>query len=348
MRRSSRSRSRRGRQADRRSCEQRSSHQAERRSSEQRSSHQQPPARVSAREKAEAEARQLERRLRGEVPEQKSGQQKAREAVEKEREKARLKKLEREEAQKEKALNKERDRARRREDPVSDLDKQLEAGGAAASPVLGPRDREQALAAEGHQGEEATSTPAAPQLDEGLARKLFDLLDRSGKGQVSQRDVLIALKKQPPVRRLFGLPVTNVEEGGSELEARLLAIQDSFESGSGLGELGPVFEKLRAGGSCQAFGWEAFLASCREEPMQARAMTAVGLLPREHSTGPAFVATHNWAVVPEGAACPGGLEYKMDMETGRTLARLMPVKAANGPARAAGRSRVTTQTLACK
>mmetsp|Transcript_59796 Transcript_59796/g.192455 ORF Transcript_59796/g.192455 Transcript_59796/m.192455 type:complete len:264 (+) Transcript_59796:108-899(+) len=183
-------------------------------------------------------------------------------------------------------------------------------------------------------------------LDEVRVRKLFELLDRSGKGQVSQRDVLIALKKQPPVRRLFGLPVTNVEQGGNALEARLLAIQDAFEGGSGLGELGPIFEKLRADGTGQGFGWRAFLASCREEPMQARASAAAELLPREHATGPAFVATHAWEVVPEGAACPGGLEYKMDMETGRTLARLMPSKASER-AMQPGRSRVTTHTLAC-
>jgi len=282
----------------------------------------------------------LERRLRGEASEQKSGQQRAREAIDREREKARLKKLEREEAQKDKTLQKERDKARRREGPVAELDSRLQAGGAAASPG-----KDQALAEE---KESAEITPAAslttPGIDEGLARKLFDLLDRGGKGQVSQRDVLIALRKQPPVRRLFGLPVTNVEEGGTELEARLLAIQDAFESGSGLGELSPTFEKLRAGGSGQHFVWESFLLCCREEPMQARAALAAGLIPREHSTGPAFVPTPQWRVVPEGAACPGGLEYKMDMETGRTLARLMPVKPG---ARVDPGKKVTTQTLAC-
>mmetsp|Transcript_79189 Transcript_79189/g.246592 ORF Transcript_79189/g.246592 Transcript_79189/m.246592 type:complete len:330 (+) Transcript_79189:91-1080(+) len=325
----SRSRSRRGRQGQQ--------HTARRRDGRSGGDCRQP---VSARQQAEAEARQLERRLRGEASEQKSGQQRAREAIDREREKARLKKLEREEAQKDKTLQKERDKARRREGPVAELDSRLQAGGAAASPG-----KDQALAEE---KESAEITPAAslttPGIDEGLARKLFDLLDRGGKGQVSQRDVLIALRKQPPVRRLFGLPVTNVEEGGAELEARLLAIQDAFESGSGLGELSPTFEKLRAGGSGQHFAWEGFLLCCREEPMQARAALAVGLIPREHSTGPAFVATHRWTVVPQGAACPGGLEYKMDMETGKTLARLMPIKPG---AKAAPRERVTTQTLAC-
>jgi len=166
-------------------------------------------------------------------------------------------------------------------------------------------------------------------------------MDRGGKGQVSQRDVLIALKKQPPVRCLLGMPVTNVEEGGSTLEERLLAIQDAFEAGSGLGELGPVFEGLREAGGSESptFSWEAFSATCQVEPMRARAVAAAALLPREHSTKEAFVATSRWTVVPEGAACPGGLEYKMDMETGKTLARLIqakPVAAAGvAPAKAA-------------
>jgi len=164
---------------------------------------------------------------------------------------------------------------------------------------------------------------------------------------VSQRDVLIALKKQPPVRCLLGMPVTNVEEGGSTLEARLLAIQDAFEAGSGLGELGPVFEGLREAGGSESptFSWEAFSATCQQEPMRARAIAAAALLPREHSTGPAFVPTNRWTVVPEGAACPGGLEYKMDMETGKTLARLIqgkPVAAAGGSSAKAAAPRVST------
>lgn len=281
-------------------------------------------ARLSPREQAEAEARQLERRLRGEAPAEQrraaSGQDRAREAVEREREKARLKKQGRDQDNKDRANNKERDKVRKREALSGDVDKELEKA------------RAQAM---------------AEQLDEGLTRKLFGLLDRAGKGQVSQRDVLIALRKQPPVRRLFGLPVTNLEEGGSALEARLLAIQDSFEAGSGLGELGPAFEKLRALSEGQAFGWDAFLQGCGEEPMRARAVAAASLLPREHSTGAAFVATQSWTVVPEGAACPSGLEYKMDMESGRTMARLMPTKpAARGGAR--GKVSPEVQTLACK
>lgn len=174
----------------------------------------------------------------------------------------------------------------------------------------------------------APTRPSGAALDEASVRKLFEAMDRGGNGQVSQRDVLVALKKQPPVRRLFGLPVTNVEPGGDSLEARLLSIQDSFEAGSGLGELAPVFEKLReAGGSCgQSFGWDAFLACCRTGSLRAGARAAAAVLPREHATGAAFVPTRAWQEVPEDAVCPGGLEYKMDMATGKTLARL-PVAA---------------------
>mmetsp|Transcript_82901 Transcript_82901/g.261856 ORF Transcript_82901/g.261856 Transcript_82901/m.261856 type:complete len:312 (+) Transcript_82901:64-999(+) len=176
----------------------------------------------------------------------------------------------------------------------------------------------------------APAPPAATGVaDKNSLHKLFESLDRGGGGQVSRRDVLVALRRHPPVRRLFGLPVTNVEPGGDALEARLLAIQDSFEAGSGLGELAPAFDKLReASGGGQSFSLEAFLASCRTGPLRAGARQAAALLPREHATGAAFVPTHLWAEVPGDAVCPGGLEYKMDMSTGKTLARLPPGVAA--------------------
>ena len=36
-----------------------------------------------------------------------------------------------------------------------------------------------------------------------------------------------------------------------------------------------------------------------------------------------FSASKDWQPVPKGAACPPGLEYKMDLTTGETLARLL-------------------------
>lgn len=229
-----------------------------------------------------------------------------------------MKKIEREKEHTEKARSNAKETERRIEEARKQLDLSLmqpEAGAASA------RGREKAAKKE--------ARPDRGALDETLVRKLFNLLDRSGKASVSPRDVLVALKKHPQVRRLFGLPTNNVEGGGASLEARLLAIQDAFEAGSGLGEVGPVFTELKeaSGASGQSFGWEAFLASCRKGSLRARAAAAAALLPREHATGTVFVATAKWTEVPEGAACPGGLEYKMDMETGRTLARLPPSKA---------------------
>lgn len=159
-----------------------------------------------------------------------------------------------------------------------------------------------------------------------MVRKLFNLLDRGEKGSISPRDVLVALKKHPQIRALFGLPAGCTEGAGPSLEARLLAIQDAFEAGSGLGEVGPIFTELReaSGGTGQAFGWEPFLQACRKGSLRRRAVAAAALLPREHATGVHFVPSPKWTEVPEGAVCPGGLEYKMDMETGRTLARLPP------------------------
>lgn len=175
-----------------------------------------------------------------------------------------------------------------------------------------------------------SAAPAAPVprgvADDNSLRKLYESMDRGGRGQVSKRDILVALKKHPPVRRLFGLPVTNVEPGGDKLEARLQAIQESFESGAGLGELSAAFDQLREAtepGS-QTFGLNAFMNSCRTGPLRPGAVRAADLLPREHTTGAPFVPTHFFEEVPPGAVCPGGLEYKMDMSTGKTLARWPP------------------------
>lgn len=305
----------------------------------------------------------MERRLRGgEAPEQKSGQQKAREAMDREREKARLKRREKEETQKDRLLTKDRQRTKRRDEQGADLDKELDQARRGASPAA----RRKADAKASDLAAPAPKERPTGQVTEALARKLFELLDSKGKGQVAKKDVLLAIKKQAPVRRLFGLPASSNEDGGSDLQSRLMAIQDAFEGGSGLGELSEAFEKILAGGAGQAFGWDAFLAGCREQPMQSRAVLAAALLPREHSTGPAFVPTATWTVVPEGAACPPGLEYKMDMETGRTLGRLMPTKPGagagtgagagagavkNGRPKAYGASMPTgtlSQTLACK
>lgn len=162
-------------------------------------------------------------------------------------------------------------------------------------------------------------------LDEALVKKLFKLLDRSEKNAISKRDVLVALKKHAPVRVLFGLPKgSSAENAGDDLQERINAIQDAFEASSGLGEVAPIFEELSTASNTtgQSFAWESFLAHCQKDGFRARVTEALASLPREHSIGAAFEATYEWMIVPEGASCPAGLEYKMDMASGKTLGRL--------------------------
>jgi len=173
---------------------------------------------------------------------------------------------------------------------------------------------------------ERSSREKAPALlDEALVRKLFHLLDRSEKNAISKRDVLVALKKHAPVRVLFGLPAGSTGDGGDDLQARINAIQDAFEASSSLGELTSLYEELCKGGP--SFAWDAFLAHCQQDSVRSRAGEALQLMPREHTVGASFEATYEWKIVPEGAACIAGLEYKMDMATGRTLGRLPHPKA---------------------
>jgi hypothetical protein len=189
----------------------------------------------------------------------------------------------------------------------------------------------QPKAASVHRQPPASARPKAepaPLDENGPERRLWELLDSKGKGQVGKRDMLVALKKQPPVRKLFGLPVAANDKGGDKLESRLMAIQESFEGGSGLGELTPVWEQLVTALDPSAtagfFTWEHFAARIRKPPLRQRVSQAAAFLHREHGTGPEFVATKQWQEVPEGYTCPGGLEYKMDLSTGKTLARLAP------------------------
>lgn len=278
--------------------------------------------------------------------------------MDKEKEKARLKKLQKEQAQKEKADAKVEEQHRRREEAEADIASTVARSMALAvaeapASTDEPSVREKiaklsapalpealpAPAADGAGGGGALGSRAPRQrragavgkLGEEAVRKLFDLMDRNGKSQVSRRDVLVALRKQPSVRELYGVPQGG--QAGATLEARLAAIQDAFEGGSTLGDLEPLFAEMAAAGSpggavgAQAtFGFEAFLTACHRQPFMAHARSAAALLPREHVTSSSFVATSDWAEVPEGAACPAGLEYKMDMESGRTMARLPPAR----------------------
>lgn len=170
----------------------------------------------------------------------------------------------------------------------------------------------------------STDSARLEKPDEASVKKLFKILDRSDRNAVSKRDVLVALKKHAPVRVLFGLPAGSIESGADDLQQRINAIQDAFEASSGLGEVGAIFEELSKAGDSggQNFAWEGFVVHCQQEAVRSRVNAAIGLLPREHNVGASFEATYEWQVVPEGAACVAGLEYKMDMASGRTLGRL--------------------------
>lgn len=294
-----------------------------------------------------------------------SGRQKAKDAVAREKEKALLKKQQREKDQQDRLAAKEKAKELRQQDVENDLANVGALAVVTSTPtavdsdrkvaVLATTEAEQAAAAVAATADAAVAAaalaakqthgrPIGPvaekpsaggarvpkQLDEAMVKQLFQLLDRSDKGAISKRDVLMALRKHAPVRVFFGLPAGSTGDGGGDdLQARLHAIQDSFEASSGLGELGATFEELSKadGGSGQTFAWESFLPHCQQDALRARVAEALCLLPREHTVGAPFQATYEWKIVPEGAACEAGLEYKMDMASGKTLGRLPRPKA---------------------
>lgn len=270
----------------------------------------------------------------------KGAREKAKEQMEREREKARLKRAERDSATKEREQQRKDFREQKREEDAmaiaqsvddsarraareskgdslkisaqTEAEQQAEAAQAQAAAV--------AAAAQGieRKRRKPQATPP-PAVEEGQIRKLFELLDGKSKGEVSQRDVLVALKKHHPIRQLFGL----VGSGeAAALQQRVEKIQEAFESGSGLGEVAPLFNSLKeASGNNGSFDFSALLSACQRQ-LQCNVLAAVESLPREHAQIEAFTPTKKWSVVPQGAACPAGLEYRMDMETGQTLARL--------------------------
>lgn len=300
-----------------------------------------------------------EKRDAQDAPASKNGRQLAKEAVAKEKEKALLKKQQREKEQQERLAAKEREKALKHQELSDDIGNAGTLALAVASPSRSAVDADRKVASlaqtQHEQAAEAASAsahapaaapvvsareggaaaqPAATsstdaartseQVDEASVRKLFQLLDRSEKNVISKRDLLVALKKHAPVRVLFGLPAGSAGAEGDDLQQRINAIQDAFEASSGLGELGEIFDELSrgGGGTGQSFAWESFLARCQQETGRRRAAEALLLMPREHTVGACFEATYEWKVVPEGAACEAGLEYKMDMATGKTLGRL--------------------------
>jgi len=275
----------------------------------------------------------------------KNARDKAKEQVEKEREKARLKRAERADATKEKEKQKKDFRELKREEDSMAIAQSVDEGrarraqetkgdGSNGSKIAAQSEAEQqaeaqaaavAAAAQSIERKRKTKPQATPPpaVEEAQIRKLLELLDGKSKGEVSQRDVLVALKKHHPIRQLFGL----VGSGeAAALQQRVERIQEAFEAGSGLGEVAPIFTEMKeASGTNGSFEFKAFFSACQSR-LQCHVLAAVESLPREHAQTEAFVATKKWSVVPPGAACPAGLEYRMDMETGQTLARLPPNK----------------------
>ncbi|CAE7637249.1 redB [Symbiodinium necroappetens] len=141
--------------------------------------------------------------------------------------------------------------------------------------------------------------------------QIFSFVDKNGDGKLTRKELLIGLKKSPAVRTLF-------EISGSDLEQ----IQADFE---GQGRLG------------SAEGRWCLLTSADEVLNKAEFIRHFVGNPEQALKGirlhcgdpdrPKFTATQDWQPVPKGAACPPGLEYKMDLATGETLGRLCKSKA---------------------
>jgi hypothetical protein len=72
--------------------------------------------------------------------------------------------------------------------------------------------------------------------------------------------------------------------------------------------------------------WENFLAHFSSDRSKHRAHHCISLLPNMEDMTPktfaVFVPTSEWREVPPGWACPAGLEFKMDVDTGKNYARL--------------------------
>jgi len=196
--------------------------------------------------------------------------------------------------------------------------------------------------------------------DEGALRQLFDLCDRDRDGLIKKRELLISLKRNAAVRPLFGLPATSTEAGGT-LNSRLQHVLNAFEANGGLGELQPEFDEVAAaspsanavpvddpegiqgdsnesglisadvndGSSPQVakvdhITWDSFLQHFSSDESKHRAHLGISLLPSPEAATPkmVFVPTTEWKEVPNGFACPAGLEFKMDVDTGKNYARL--------------------------
>ena len=144
--------------------------------------------------------------------------------------------------------------------------------------------------------EEGLTDEQMVQLDQ-----IFSFIDKNQDGKLTRKELLIALRKSGAVRALLNIP-------GHEL----VEVQADYE---GQGRLGSAEAWWCSLTEEDALYRADFIKHFAEHPQQA--LKGILLLER-----PKFSATHEWQPVPKGAACPPGLEYKMDLATGETLARL--------------------------
>ena len=135
--------------------------------------------------------------------------------------------------------------------------------------------------------------------------QIFSFIDKNQDGKLTRKEVLIALRKSGAVRALLNIP-------GHEL----VEVQADYE---GQGRLGSAEAWWCGLTEEDALYREDFINHFAGNPSQA----LKGILLLEPLERPKFSATYDWQPVPKGAACPPGLEYKMDLATGETLARLI-------------------------
>lgn len=145
--------------------------------------------------------------------------------------------------------------------------------------------------------------------------QIFDIVDKNHDGTMTKKELLIALKKYPVVRTLFEISPDDVA-----------AIQDDFEGQGRLGLAETSWSHMSHHNDLSVT-WQEFMGHFAGNPQSA--LKGIELHQRQKTSDslkcverPKFEPTKDWQPVPKGAVCPKGLEYKMDLNTGETLARL--------------------------
>mmetsp|Transcript_24264 Transcript_24264/g.72357 ORF Transcript_24264/g.72357 Transcript_24264/m.72357 type:complete len:222 (+) Transcript_24264:66-731(+) len=204
------------------------------------------------------------------------------------------------------------EKAATRVHPASTADARAEPGAKAASSASSSACSQEGRAA-------PAQPPAAPgkkgsltEVHISLLRQIFDLADKNMDGMLTKRELLIALKRHPPVRGLFDLSAQDMEE-----------VQNDFEDQGRLGKAERSWSDLDTNKD-KTVTWDEFADHFAGNPQQS--LKGIALLKASQGAPPStqrvrFVPTRDWQEVPPGVICPVGLEYKMDLSTGQTLAR---------------------------